>query len=165
MLEILDQLIGWARRISRWGAWFGGVLIVMAAVVVSLDVVVRELFVLPVYRRYAEECGWRHWSFETQDIMDDFVEIFKALPIRHLHNLVSSSDLRLFRKELGPNVRYHVFMAPGRLITPSSMLSELGKIFTAMGRQGGWTLSSGVLDNAVRADQIRSFVQAVRENS
>jgi TRAP-type C4-dicarboxylate transport system permease small subunit len=48
MLKILDQLIEWVRRISRYGAWFGGVLILLAAVVVSLDVVIRELFTLPV---------------------------------------------------------------------------------------------------------------------
>ena len=48
MLKILEQLIGWARIISRYGAWFGGALILMAAVVVSLDVVIRELFTLPV---------------------------------------------------------------------------------------------------------------------
>ena len=48
MLKILDQLIGWAQTISRYGAWFGGVLILLAAVVVSLDVVVRELFTLPM---------------------------------------------------------------------------------------------------------------------
>jgi TRAP-type C4-dicarboxylate transport system permease small subunit len=48
MLRKLDQLIEWARTISRYGAWFGGVLILLAAVVVSFDVVIRELFVLPV---------------------------------------------------------------------------------------------------------------------
>jgi TRAP-type C4-dicarboxylate transport system permease small subunit len=48
MIEILDKLIGWARTISRYGAWFGGGLILMAAVVVSLDVIIRELFTLPV---------------------------------------------------------------------------------------------------------------------
>jgi TRAP-type mannitol/chloroaromatic compound transport system permease small subunit len=48
MLKILDQLIGWARRISRWGAWFGGGLILLAAVVVAFDVIIRELFTLPV---------------------------------------------------------------------------------------------------------------------
>jgi len=48
MLKKLDQLIEWVRTISRYGAWFGGVLILLAAVVVSLDVVIRELFTLPV---------------------------------------------------------------------------------------------------------------------
>ncbi len=48
MLKKLDQLIGWVQTGSRYGAWFGGVLILLAAVVVSLDVVIRELFTLPV---------------------------------------------------------------------------------------------------------------------
>jgi len=48
MLKKLDQLIGWVQTGSRYGAWFGGVLILLAAVAVSLDVVVRELFTLPV---------------------------------------------------------------------------------------------------------------------
>jgi len=48
MLKKLNKLIERAHRVSRYGAWFGGVLILMAAVVVSLDVVVRELFTLPV---------------------------------------------------------------------------------------------------------------------
>jgi TRAP-type C4-dicarboxylate transport system permease small subunit len=48
MLNKLDQLIEWVRRISRYGAWFGGILILLAAVIVSLDVVIRELFTLPV---------------------------------------------------------------------------------------------------------------------
>ncbi len=48
MLKKLDQLIGWVQTGSRYGAWFGGVMILMAAVAVSLDVVIRELFTLPV---------------------------------------------------------------------------------------------------------------------
>ena len=48
MLKKLDKLIEWVRTISRYGAWFGGVLILLAAVVVSLDVVIRELFTLPL---------------------------------------------------------------------------------------------------------------------
>jgi TRAP-type C4-dicarboxylate transport system permease small subunit len=48
MLKKLDQLIGWVQTGSRYGAWFGGVLILLAAVAVSLDVVVRELFTLPM---------------------------------------------------------------------------------------------------------------------
>ncbi len=48
MLKKLDQLIGWVHGITRYGAWFGGILILLAAVVVSLDVIIRELFTLPV---------------------------------------------------------------------------------------------------------------------
>ena len=48
MLNRLDLLIEWGRRISRYGAWFGGILILLAALAVSLDVVIRELFTLPV---------------------------------------------------------------------------------------------------------------------
>jgi TRAP-type C4-dicarboxylate transport system permease small subunit len=44
----MDRLIERVRTLARYGAWFGGVLIIMAAFVVSFDVVVRELFVLPV---------------------------------------------------------------------------------------------------------------------
>jgi TRAP-type C4-dicarboxylate transport system permease small subunit len=44
----MDRLIERVRTLTRYGAWFGGILIVMAAFVVAFDVVVRELFVLPV---------------------------------------------------------------------------------------------------------------------
>ncbi|MDP6883134.1 MAG: TRAP transporter small permease subunit, partial [Rhodospirillales bacterium] len=44
----MDRLIERVRTLTRYGAWFGGTLILMAAFVVAFDVVVRELFVLPV---------------------------------------------------------------------------------------------------------------------
>lgn len=44
----MDRLIERVRTLSRYGAWFGGVLILLAAFVVAFDVVVREVFVLPV---------------------------------------------------------------------------------------------------------------------
>ena len=44
----MDRVIERVRTLSRYGAWFGGILIIFTAFVVSFDVVVRELFVLPV---------------------------------------------------------------------------------------------------------------------
>ncbi len=44
MLDILDRLIEGAGKLARYGAWFGGVLVILAAVVVSIDVTLRGLF-------------------------------------------------------------------------------------------------------------------------
>ncbi len=44
MPAILDHLIERTRRLARYGVWFGGVLILLAAVVVSVDVTARGLF-------------------------------------------------------------------------------------------------------------------------
>ncbi len=40
----MDRLIERARTLTRYGVWFGGALIVMAAVVVSVDVTARGVF-------------------------------------------------------------------------------------------------------------------------
>jgi len=121
-----------------------------------------ERFVLPRYRRYAEECGWRHWSFETQDVMDSFIELLRTVPIRNLHNLASNSDLGAFRQVLDPdNVCLHVFMAPGRLIQPQRVQGEVDRLFEQLGHRA-WVLSSGVLDRAVPEASIREFLRASR---
>lgn len=44
MPAILDRLIERARKLARYGVWFGGLLILLAAVVVSVDVTARALF-------------------------------------------------------------------------------------------------------------------------
>ena len=44
MQDLLDRLIALTRSIARYGVWFGGVLILLAAVVVSVDVTARGLF-------------------------------------------------------------------------------------------------------------------------
>lgn len=122
-----------------------------------------ERFVLPRYRRFAEECGWRHWSFETQDVMDGFLELFRTVPIRNLHNLVSNSNLVAFRKVLDPReVCLHVFMAPGRLVQESRIHGEVRRVFDCLGREEGWLLSSGVVDTAVSESSIHEFIRAAR---
>jgi TRAP-type mannitol/chloroaromatic compound transport system permease small subunit len=40
----LDPLLGLARRIARIGAWFGGVLLILAALLVGVEVVIRKAF-------------------------------------------------------------------------------------------------------------------------
>lgn len=40
----MDRLIEGARTLTRYGVWFGGVLILLAAVVVSIDVTARGVF-------------------------------------------------------------------------------------------------------------------------
>ncbi|MFQ6017473.1 MAG: TRAP transporter small permease subunit [Kiloniellaceae bacterium] len=40
----MDRLIERARTFSRYGAWFGGALIIVAAVIVGVDVVIRKAF-------------------------------------------------------------------------------------------------------------------------
>jgi len=122
-----------------------------------------EEYVFPYYQRFAEMCGWTHWSFETQDNMDEFIGIFKRMPIRTIHSLVSSSNLTLFRETLGPRgVRFGVFLAPGRLLQVSNIAGEVKRVVEAMGLEGGWTLSSGVLDRAISERGIQTFIKAAR---
>jgi len=39
----MDLLLQWARATSRAGAWFGGALVTVAAIVISVDVLMRKL--------------------------------------------------------------------------------------------------------------------------
>jgi len=40
----MEAAIHSARRVARWGLWFGGVLILLAAILIGVDVVMRKLF-------------------------------------------------------------------------------------------------------------------------
>lgn len=42
----MDRILDLAHRLARLGAWMGGALVILAAVVIGLDVAVRKLFVL-----------------------------------------------------------------------------------------------------------------------
>ncbi len=42
----MDRILELAHRLARYGAWAGGALVILAAVVIGLDIVVRKLFVL-----------------------------------------------------------------------------------------------------------------------
>ncbi len=44
----MDPLLGLARRIARFGAWFGGVLLIMAALLVGVEVVIRKVFSISI---------------------------------------------------------------------------------------------------------------------
>jgi TRAP-type mannitol/chloroaromatic compound transport system permease small subunit len=44
----LDPLLGLARRIARVGAWFGGVVLIAAALLVGVEVVIRKAFSVSV---------------------------------------------------------------------------------------------------------------------
>jgi TRAP-type mannitol/chloroaromatic compound transport system permease small subunit len=44
----LDPLLGLARRIARIGAWFGGVVLIAAALLVGVEVVIRKAFSVSV---------------------------------------------------------------------------------------------------------------------
>jgi len=44
----MDRLLGWAHRLARLGAWGGGILVVLAAVVIGIDVALRKLFATSV---------------------------------------------------------------------------------------------------------------------
>jgi len=123
-----------------------------------------ERYVLPCYRSYAERCGWKKWVFETQGVMDDLIEIFRRIPVEHFGNLVSSSNLARFKEVFGPKgVRFSVFVAPGRLVCEGAVKGEVGRIVNAMGLEGGWTLSSGVLDAAVPETHIHAFLREAKE--
>jgi len=124
-----------------------------------------ETFVLPHYIEYAVKCGWKNWSFETQDVMDRFVDLFKAIPIRTISSLVSSSDLGLFKSALGQkHVRFGVFMAPGRMMLDRlGIEGEVKRIVNIMGHDGGWSFSSGAVDSAVPQENIQFFLSAVKK--
>ena len=44
----MDPLLGLARRIARAGAWFGGILLIAAALLVGVEVVIRKAFSVSV---------------------------------------------------------------------------------------------------------------------
>jgi TRAP-type mannitol/chloroaromatic compound transport system permease small subunit len=44
----VDPLLGLARRIARLGAWFGGALLIAAALLVGVEVVIRKVFSVSV---------------------------------------------------------------------------------------------------------------------
>ena len=47
----MDRLLQWARFMARAGAWFGGGLVLLAAFVISIDVLMRKLFDTTSWRR------------------------------------------------------------------------------------------------------------------
>ena len=44
----MDRLLDLARRIARIGAWFGGVVLIAAALLVGVEVVIRKAFSISV---------------------------------------------------------------------------------------------------------------------
>ena len=125
-----------------------------------------EKFVLPYYREIAQKRGWKNWSFETQDIMDQFIHLFQTIPIKAIHNLVSSSNLTKFKEKLdSKQVLYNVFLAPGKLMLDINEIEEeVKRIIKVMGYNGGWTLSSGTVDSAISRKNIQAFLKAVRKH-
>lgn len=46
MSRLLDSLIQIAERLSRWAIWAGGAMVLAAAILVSIDVLLRKLFLI-----------------------------------------------------------------------------------------------------------------------
>src|SRR3546814_3028249 len=46
MTILLDRWLGLADRISRYAIWFGGTLVLVSAFVVSVDVLLRKIFLI-----------------------------------------------------------------------------------------------------------------------
>lgn len=44
LMELLDRWVEKARRLSTYGVWFGGILILIACVIVGIEVLIRKLF-------------------------------------------------------------------------------------------------------------------------
>src|SRR2546423_14884761 len=42
--RIVEAVMGGVRRLSQWGLWFGGALVLLAAILIGIDVVLRKLF-------------------------------------------------------------------------------------------------------------------------
>jgi len=47
-LNVLDRWLGLTGRLSRYGVWFGGLLVLASAFLVAFDVIVRKLFVFTI---------------------------------------------------------------------------------------------------------------------
>jgi TRAP-type mannitol/chloroaromatic compound transport system permease small subunit len=47
-VNILDRWLGLTGRLSRYGVWFGGALVLASAFLVAFDVIVRKLFVFTI---------------------------------------------------------------------------------------------------------------------
>jgi len=44
----MERTLGVMRRISRWGLWFGGALVLIAALLIGIDVVLRKFFIVSI---------------------------------------------------------------------------------------------------------------------
>ncbi len=44
----MDRLMEMTHRASRYGAWFGGALIILAAFIVGVEVLIRKVFTLSI---------------------------------------------------------------------------------------------------------------------
>ena len=44
----MERTLGVMRRISRWGLWFGGALVLIAALLIGVDVVLRKFFIVSI---------------------------------------------------------------------------------------------------------------------
>ena len=44
----MDHLLIWARRLAKYGAWFGGILILCAAAVISVEILIRKFFSMSI---------------------------------------------------------------------------------------------------------------------
>ena len=47
-MNVLDRWLGLTGRLSRYGVWFGGLLVLASAFLVAFDVIVRKLFVFTI---------------------------------------------------------------------------------------------------------------------
>lgn len=45
---VMERTLNLMRRISRWGLWFGGALVLIAALLIGVDVVMRKFFTMSI---------------------------------------------------------------------------------------------------------------------
>ena len=41
---VLDPLLQYSRRVCRWGAWFGGFLLIVSSLLITVEIVLRKVF-------------------------------------------------------------------------------------------------------------------------
>ncbi len=105
MLDILDRLIERVHTLARYGVWFGGGLILLAAFVVSFDVVIRKLFNISLggadeFSGFALAIG-SAWAFgfallERAHVRIDSVYTTLPRPVRAVLDILGLSVFGIF---------------------------------------------------------------------
>ncbi len=105
MLDTLDRLIERVHTLARYGVWFGGGLILLAAFVVSFDVVIRKLFNISLggadeFSGFALAIG-SAWAFgfallERAHVRIDSVYTTLPRPVRAVLDILGLSVFGIF---------------------------------------------------------------------
>ena len=65
MTALLDRWLGFADRISHYAIWAGGTLVLASAILVSVDVLLRKLFLVSLGLRSVDLTWCQSWVWGT----------------------------------------------------------------------------------------------------